>query len=356
MKRRAAGLACMLLVAMHGAVAADDGQPQFSEWSAAVNFGPVVNSTADDAFPFISKDGRSLYFASNRPGGFGGFDIWVSQRRTVRDPWGPPQNVGPNINSSSNELTPALSPDGRRLYFGSTGPGGFGAEDLYVSRRRNRRDDFGWRPSENLGSGVNTDASEGGPFHFEDDETGTTTLYFNSDRLGGIGSFDIYASALQEGDEDEVFGPAVLVEELSTPLIDRRPVIRRDGRELLLESNRPGAIGGSLDLWVSTRASTSDVWSTPVNLGPVVNSAAVEARPALSFRGTELYFNSNRPGGFGSQDLYISARTRLRNPVDDEEQDDDVAATGWRGGGLATTSLVPSTGTTRSREPSRRGP
>ncbi len=321
--RGAAGLACMLLVALAGAVAADDDPPQFSEWSPPANLGPIVNSTADDAFPFISKDGRSLYFSSNRPGGFGGFDIWVSQRRSVRDPWGPPQNLGPNINSSSNELTPALSPDGHRLYFGSTRPGGFGGEDLYVSRRRNRRDDFGWRPPENLGSGVNTDASEGGPFLFEDDETGTTTLYFNSDRLGGIGAFDIYASTLNEDAEDEVFGPAVLVEELSTPFIDRRPVIRRDGRELFLESNRPGAIGGSLDLWVSTRTSTSDLWSTPVNLGPVVNSAAVEARPALSFRGTELYFNSNRPGGFGNQDLYVSTRTRLRDQDHDKDQDDD---------------------------------
>ena len=224
-------------------------------------------------------------------------------------------NLGPNINSSSNELTSALSPDGHRLYFESNRPGGFGAEDLYVSRRHNRRNDFGWGPPENLGSGVNSAASEGGPFHFEDDETGTTTLYFNSNRLGGTGAFDIYASRLNE---DEAFGPAVLVEELSSPFSDRRPVIRRDGRELLLESNRPGAIGGSLDLWVSTRTSTSELWSTPVNLGPVVNSAAVEARPALSFRGTELYFNSNRPGGFGSQDLYVSTRTRLRDPDDDE--------------------------------------
>jgi WD40 repeat protein len=325
--RGAAGLTCVLLAALVGALAAHADPTQFSDWSAPVNLGAVVNSTADDVFAFISRDERSLYFSSNRPGGFGGFDIWVSQRGSRQDPWGPPQNVGPNINSSSNELTPSLSRDGRRLYFGSNRPGGFGGEDLYVARRRNRRNDFGWFPSENLGSGVNSPANEGGPFRFDDDddddECGTTTLLFNSDRTGGLGSFDIYASTLNEDADDEIFDPALLVSELSTSLIDRRPVIRRDGLELLLESNRTGAIGGSIDLWVSTRTRTSDPWSTPSNLGPVVNSAAVDGRPALTSKGTGLYFNSNRAGSVGGQDLYVSTRTRLRDADDEKGGDDD---------------------------------
>src|SRR3989442_1554270 len=94
---------------------------------------------------------------------------------------------------------------------------------------------------------------------------------------------------------------------------DNRPAIRRDGLEIFLSSGRPGGAGNE-DLWVSTRASTLDPWSTPVNLGAVVNTTAFDGGPALSFDGTTLYFHSNRPGGFGGNDLYVTTRTQLRGP------------------------------------------
>ncbi len=303
----AARLTCLLLVVLASLLAA--GAQKFSDWSEPVNLGPIVNTPSLDAGAFISKDGLSLYFASTRTGGLGGIDIWVSQRASVDEPWGPPQNLGLNINTSSNDVTPTLSLDGHWLYFASNRPEGFGSGDLYVSRRHNKRDDFGWQPAVNLGSGVNTSAFETGPAHLEDDVTGTVTLYFSSTRPGGIGDFDIYASTLNP---DETFGPAVLFDELSTPFSDLRPAIRRDGLEMFLDSNRPGGIGELLDLWVSTRASTSDPWSTPVNLGPVVNSAASDGRAAISFDGTALYFNSRRLGG--PPDLYVSTRSKLRGP------------------------------------------
>src|SRR2546429_440444 len=80
---------------------------------------------------------------------------------------------------------------------------------------------------------------------------------------------------------------------------------------MILSSGRPGGVG-SEDLWVSTRASTLDPWSTPVNLGAVVNTTAFEGGPALSFDGTTLYSHSNRPGGWGGNDLYVTTRTQLR--------------------------------------------
>ncbi len=283
------------------------GAQQFSEWSAPVNLGPTVNSASNDAGSFISKDGLSLYFNSNRPGGFGGLDIYVSQRASVDDPWGSPQNLGPIINSSSDDQTPTVSLDGHRLYFASSRPGGFGALDIYVARRRDKGNDFGWEAPVNLGAGVNTSLPELGPAPFEDDETGTITLYFSRD---AIGARDIWASTLGA---DESFGRAVLVAELSSPFDDARPAIRRDGLEIFFDSNRPGSVG-LLDIWVSTRASTSDPWSEPVNLGPVVNSAALDARPALSFDGTSLYFHSGRTGGFGGNDIYVSTREKLPQP------------------------------------------
>lgn len=311
----AAGLTCLLAVGLAALLAADDPQ-QYSDWSAPVNLGPVVNSLEADSGAFISKDGLSLYFGSTRPWGYGGFDIYVSQRASVEDPWGTPQNLGPNINTSSNEQTPTISLDGHWLYFGSDRPGGFGGLDLYVSRRHKKRDDFGWQLLVNLGSGVNTSAAESGPAHFEDDVTGTVTLYFNSDRPG-MGWEDIYASTLQP---DETFGPAVLVPELSSASRDVRPAIRRDGLEMFLDSNRLPTSGG-VDLWVSTRTSTSDPWSTPANLGAVVNSIYGDIRPALSFDGTELYFHSWRPDALGNNwDLYRSTRTKLKELDRDDEQ------------------------------------
>jgi len=302
----------------------DDGndRPKFGPWSAPVNLGQPVNSAFAEMNPFISKDGLSLYFACvNCPGNLGGSDIWVSQRANVNDPWGTPQNLGPNINSSAGEGGPALSSDGHSLYFASNRPGGFGGNDIFVSRRHNKRDDFGWQPAENLGSGVNTAADEGGPAFFEDDETGAVTLYFNSTRPGGIGDSDIYTSKLNEVDGRETFGPAVLVAELSSPFSDQAPAIRRDGLEIFLTSNRPGSIppppglpSQVFDLWVATRASTSDPWSTPVNVGSVVNSVFIDGGPALSFDGTELYFHSPfRPGNVGGPmfDIWVTTRAKL---------------------------------------------
>ena len=306
----------MRMVASGRTASDDDGGPKFGPWSAPVNLGPPVSTLLTgsppegaDFNPFISRDGLSLYFSSDRPGGFGGFDIWVSQRPSVNDPWGEPQNLGPNVNTPSTENSPALSSDGRRLYFQSDRPGGFGNLDLYVSERRRKRDDLAWQAATNLGSNINTSFNENSASLFEDDETGTTTLYFNSNRPG-LGGNDIYASKLNDDDEQVTFEPAILAPELSTPENDGSLVFRRDGLEVILAANRPGSIGGT-DLWVRTRASTSDPWSPPVNLGPVVNTQFQENRPALSSKGTELYFGSNRPGP-GGFDIYVCTRTKLK--------------------------------------------
>ncbi|MBI3588773.1 PD40 domain-containing protein [Candidatus Micrarchaeota archaeon] len=319
------------LVASGSAARDDEDVLQFTPWSAPLNLGSPVNSVLEETDPFISKDGLSLYFACNGcPGGFGGRDIYVSQRASENDPWGPPQNLGPKVNTSFDEGSPALSVDGHRLYFNSNRLGGFGAGDIYVSRRHNKRDDFGWQDPENLGSGVNTDANENQPCIFEDDDTGIITLYFTSKRPGGMGGDDIYASTLQP---DETFGPAAPVLELSTSSEDRSVTIRRDGLELIFLSNRPGSILNaqglpSFDLWVSTRVSTPDPWSQPVNVDPLgllgVNTGRHDGGPALSFDGKALYFHAaQRPGNLGVGcpngstcffDIWMATRTKLEEP------------------------------------------
>jgi hypothetical protein len=289
----------------------DDGNPRFSDWSSPANVGPPVNSSFVEQGPAISKDGLSLYFqCTNCPGGVGGTDIWVSQRARVDEPWGAPQNLGPNINTTANEGGASVSTDGHTLFFISNRPGGFGANDLYMARRRDKRDDLGWQSGVNLGSAVNTSFTEAAPQPAEDEATGTTSLYFNSDRPEGIGGNDIYMTTrLADGS----FGPPLLVRELSSSLSDQGVAIRKDGLELIFSSDRPGTMG-LLDLWVSTRATTRDSWSTPVNLGPVVNSVFPDAGADISFDGTALYFHSpNRPGGVGPFfDIWVTTREKLK--------------------------------------------
>jgi hypothetical protein len=290
---------------------------QYTEWSQPVNVGPGANSSATEFGATVSRDGLSLYFHSDRPGGFGGTDVWVSQRTTGEDTWGPAQNLGPFVNTEFNENTPKLSRDGHRLYFASDRPSGFGGSDVYVSRRRHERDDLSWNMAINVGSGVNGPFNEGGPAPFENDATGTMTLFFFSPRPGGLGLADIYASTLV----GDTFGPAVLITELSSVGADIAPEIRQDGLEILITSNRPGSmpfppptIGNSFDLWVSSRNSTGASWFAPTNLGAPINSNGNDGWGALSFKATILYFSTRRPGALGitSLDLYQSVRSKLK--------------------------------------------
>ena len=287
-------------LALGSALGPAHGQAAFSEWSLPVNLGSPINTAGTEVGPHVSKNGLSLYHLRN-------FDVFVSQRATVDDAWGARQSLGPSINTTFEEASPSLSLDEHVLLFASARPGGFGGYDLYASRRHNRRDDLGWQSPVNLGDGVNTAANELQATLFEDDATGVMTVYFTSNRPGGPGGDDIYASVLQP---DETFGPAALVAELSTSANDSSPFIRRDGLEMVLTSDRPGTLGG-LDLWVSTRATTADPWSAPITLGSLVNTGGPDAGGTLSFDGTELYFSSNRVGGAGSRDLYRSTRSKL---------------------------------------------
>ena len=282
---------------------------RYSDWSAPINLGPTVNSAFNDLAPAISKDGLSLYFTSNRPGGgFGGDDIYVSQRNNSDDPWGPPVNLGPTINTSFNERDPAFSRDGHLMFFVTDRIGGFGGLDIWVARRVHTHDDFAWQTPENLGAGVNSATPDTGPSYFANEEVGTPQLYFSSNRPGGP-IFNVYVS---EQAADGSFGPASLILELGVAFgAQIIPSIRHDGLEIFLNSNRPGSFGNTQDLWVSTRETVLDAWSEPVNLGPTVNSTFADVVPDISSDRETLFFASNRLGGFGQVDLYMSTRTKL---------------------------------------------
>ena len=317
MKRRfptglaAAGLTALLLLGLTALPAADD-PPLFSDWSAAVNLGPIVNSSSTEACPTISKSGLSLFFRSGRPGGIGGQDVYVSQRDTLEDPWGPALNLGPTVNSQFNEYCTALSPDEHWMVFVSDKTeGSCGLQDMWITHRRNKRDDFGWEPPVNLGCVVNSTGHDNAPRYFENEETGELVMYFAGSRPGGPGQGDIWVVPLLL-DKKNRFGTPSLVTEASTVYLDSHPLVRKDGLEFFLVSNRPGGVGGQ-DIWAATRESMADPWSAFLNLGPLVNSPSADYRPTLSHDGMILIFASERPGGYGSSDLYVTTRSRLRD-------------------------------------------
>jgi hypothetical protein len=293
----------------------------FGQWSPAVSVESVpgtdvnFNTTFQDGCPAPSKDGLLLYMASNRPGGAGGLDIWVSTRESADDPWGAPTNLGEPINTPADEFCPTPLRDGHGLLFVSTKPGGCGGSDIYFSRRHVNR---GWEIPEHLGCQVNSSADEASPFFVESDE-GSRELYFSSTRPGGFaadppgattGDSDIYVSPVLS---DGSFGVPTLVNSLNTASQDARPNVRRDGREIFFDSNRPGGFG-LFDVWTATRVTPSDPWSIPENVGANVNSVASETRPFLSWGATTLYVGSTRVGGEGAADIYVSQRERQNGP------------------------------------------
>jgi hypothetical protein len=156
------------------------------DWGAPVNLGTLVNSGANDRGPSISADALELFFHSSRSGGSGVRDIWVTMRTTTEDPWGKLANLGPIVNSSSEEVGPSISADGLSLFFASNRPGGYGSADVWVTTRDTM--DNEWGAPVNLGPPVNSWAEEFAPSISPDGRT----LYFTSDRPGGLGQRDVW--------------------------------------------------------------------------------------------------------------------------------------------------------------------
>ena len=295
--------ACLVLTVVGG----NGDSSQFSPWADPVNLGPVVNSAFIDNTPCISRDGLSLYFYSTRPGNG---DLYVSQRPTASDPWGTPVNLATINNTDVQEYWPTLSPDGHRLYFSRfINHDGNSNYDLYLSRRHNKKDAFGWESAVPVAELNTLDFNDVALEFFEDESMGRLTAYFTSN---GSGNPDLFMTWLQE---DDTFAPPTPVTELNTLLPERLATIRRDGLEVFFNRALPGA-SGSGPIFTATRSSTLEPWSTPVPVPGPINldpSQFSNLAPRLSFDGTELYFSSTRGGGSGLNDIWVSTRTKLRD-------------------------------------------
>jgi hypothetical protein len=343
------------------------GAQQFGPWSGPVSLGSTVNSTCDDMHPTLSKDGLSLIFSSTRPQDPTltscdvALHLWVSQRDSLDSPWQKPRPLtlldGTSFNSPDNspyqEHAPYLTTDGHWLFFHSSRADGScnggGRQELWAAHRQDKRNDFGWETPINLGCTLNiSGADDAGPNVWEDDMTGALYLYFTRNLTpANPDGFSIYLSTcnadLDSCIRQQLWGAAELVGGLSSSVRDTRTAIRRrDGLEMIVTSRRCNSpiplidtqlcsmlSAGGLDLWVSTRDAvqlSQDNWSTPVNLNqdnlekcsllgiapcPVVNTSANDGAPALSWDGLTMIFYSNRSGGSGGNDLYMSTRPKL---------------------------------------------
>jgi hypothetical protein len=304
-----AGLAVVVALVATAVTAA---APQYTTWSMPVGVADI-NSAASERGPSISHDGLSLYFDSDRTGGYGGRDIWVS-RRTSIGAWGAPVNAGPAINSSADDYYPAFTPDGHRMFFNSGRTGGLGANDIYESKRQDVHDDLAWEAATRVAN-VNSEANDNGPAYFEN-EGGTPQLFFGSGpRPGGLGERDLYVSDLQR---DGKWGPPRWIPELSTGLNETRPTIRSDGLEIFFHRNVAVPAGTSAsDLWVATRESVGDAWSAPLKLDPPVNVRNA-GEPSIAADAKTLFFGSSRDGGEGSFDVYMTTREQVLPATKDD--------------------------------------
>lgn len=284
--------------------------PHYAPWSDVVNLGPAVNTSSNDTTPTLSKDGTSLYFTSNRPCGaldvVLDLNIWVA-RRTEEGEWIEPQCLAINVDGFEDSAA-ALSRDQHWMFFtsdrpGSVGSPGFNGRDIWVSWRANVHDANGWNDPVHAGTGANTAFAEAGPSYFEDTDTGVPQLFFTSNRDAANGFNIFVADVLGDGQ----LGDARPVAELNSPFVDARPSIRHDGLEIFFFRG-----SGAFDIYVATRADVASPWSPPVRLDGPVSTAFNDQQPGIAADRETLFFVSNRPGGWGNLDIWMATRSKMQ--------------------------------------------
>ncbi len=277
-------------------------------WQPARNLGSPVNTKGWESQPSLSADGNTLYFVSDRAGGQGLIDLWVS-RKDAGGKWGEPQNLGPAINTAEREQAPFIHPDGQTLYFMSDGHPGLGGFDLYLSRLQ---PDGSWGTPMNLGYPINTEANEGALIVGLDGRT----AYFSTDRAGLLDSLmpedrkllrrasDIYSFELYPEARPR---PATYVKALVRDAGTRRPLIAEvdfiklksgqshvqaqtdeegeflvvlpEGEDYALNVSRPGYLFHSENFALSEAATFAEPFLLEIELAPIPEPTA-EASPA----------------------------------------------------------------------------
>jgi len=311
-------------------------------WSAPRDVGPSVNGPEGGVgFPAAASNG-TLYFMADRADSIGGLDIYRAKR--IGDSYAKPEDLGPIVNSPYSELDAYVAPDESYIVFSSDRPGGVGAGDLYVSQRK----EGSWTPPQNLGPRINSTGFECCPSVSPDGKR----LYFTSQGLGANGIYEAGIEALGLGDNELTEDPKLFAEAtISTPgamsitfspdgktvwfaeasawimashqdngkwstpeavpfsgrYFDFSPSIPPDGSQMVFSSSRPRA-GQKLSVGIWAVEKTATGWSSPKDLGAAINGAGEGAgSPSMAASGT-LYFVAQRSDSSGGLDIYRAKR------------------------------------------------
>ena len=256
-----------------------------------INMGFYINSANREYFPTLTADGETIIFTRVVNGNE---DFYISNKKN--NEWEKAKPLSDQINTPNyNEGAQSISPDGKYLFFtGCNRPDGFGRCDIYVSRKEGND----WGKAINLGKTINSEFWESQPSISPDG----STLYFLSNRPGGIGSYDIWKSTLT--DDGKWTTPVNLGPKVNTPYDESTPFIHADGKTLYFSSNGwPGF--GDKDIFFTRMDEKGEFTMIPVNLGYPINTFNEEIGLTVSADGTEGLFSSNMEGGgFGELDIY----------------------------------------------------
>lgn len=253
-----------------------------------INMGPNINTKEREYFPALTADGSSLIFSRTVEGNE---DFYISH--LVNKQWQQATPLSDKINTRLNEGAQSISPDGMYLFFtGCNREDGFGSCDLYVSHKSGND----WDKPFNLGPAVNSSSWDSQPAVTPDGNT----LYFVSNRPGGLGGYDIWKTSLDaEGNWGK---PVNLGPEINTPFDENTPFVHPDGKTLYFSSNGWPGLGG-MDIFFS-RMQESGKWGKPTNIGYPINTFNEETGLLVSPDGNQGMFSSILKDGFGDMDIY----------------------------------------------------
>ncbi|MDI1355712.1 MAG: OmpA family protein [bacterium] len=279
-------------------------------WSDIRKLSPTVNHPVYwDSQPSIASDGLTLYFASDRPGGYGGIDLYVTQKDPKTGQWSIPKNLGPSINSPGDEKTPFIHSDSETLYFSSNGQFGFGGYDIFLVRKNEKGE---WGEPENLGSPINGDTDDTGFFVSSDSKTGYFFSYDEGKVRGrGIGRYDLYgfdlykearpqATAFIKGtvkdtSGNQVAGAQVEIKDVKTKQTSFATVDSASGEYMVAVKKKNDVIltVKKDDIAFNTKIIKAETFPLE-SIEPIeVNLKVEESKAGSSFVIDDIYYNTN---------------------------------------------------------------
>lgn len=276
-----------------------------------------------DSQPSIAADGLTLYFASDRPGGFGGIDLYLTRKDPHTGIWSTPVNLGPEINTPGDEKTPFMHSDSETLYFSSNGHFGFGGYDIFYARKNEKGE---WMEPENIGSPINGNGDDTGFFVSTDTKTGYFFSYESDGKIRGKGigrydlfGFELYAEArpqavslirgtVKDNDGNQVSGAVLEIKDMKTKATSFANVDSASGEYMLAVKKKNDVILTVKKDNIAFNSQIVRVAELPVNIEPqTVELKVQEAKSGSSFVMDNILYNTN------SADLQEESKVILEN-------------------------------------------